>query len=123
MMPCAERVSRNPLPQRRGPMALQITTEAAAPIGLVRLEGQLDFMTAGALAERFRSLHEYGCQQVDVDASALALLDSSGIGALIGAHKLFAAAGGGVRILNPSLIAQEVLLITGLAEYFGAAAA
>jgi anti-sigma B factor antagonist len=65
---------------------------------LLKIEGELDANTAPELRPVLDALVAEHCQKVTVDLSALRLIDSSGVGALVSLYKRVRAAGGDVQI-------------------------
>ena len=93
---------------------LDVTVTTSGDTATVRLTGELDVGTAPSLREAILPLRE-GFRQVDVDASDLEFVDSTGLGLLVTLHKRLCAAGGsGVRVLNPHERVARVLAITSL---------
>ena len=56
--------------------------------------------------------------RIDLDLSTTRLVDSSGLGVLIGLHTSMAARQGSIRILNPTGTVQQVLELTRLHRLF-----
>lgn len=64
---------------------------------VLRLSGELDALTAGDLRPTLDSLAGQSGRHVVVDMSALRLIDSSGVGALVSLYKRVRENGGNVR--------------------------
>jgi anti-sigma B factor antagonist len=79
------------------------------------LAGDIDIRTAPALRERLGELVGAG-QVVVVDLSAVEFLDSSGLGAFVGAANALRAAGGSLRLACPRPHVQKIFRISRLAE-------
>lgn len=77
----------------------------------LRLTGDLDFDSAPELTAAVEKLRRDGYQQLVVDLAGVGLCDSSGLSALVVAHR-----GGTIRLIgvNPNL--RQLLDRTGLAE-------
>jgi anti-sigma B factor antagonist len=98
-------------------LSVSITTERDGEAVIFRLRGSLDIATSpsvrAALLEGADGNHE-----VIVDLSGLEFLDSTGLGALIGAQRRALEQGGHVRlVINEGPIAR-LLNITGLVRVF-----
>ena len=79
-----------------------------------KLKGSLDFETAPSLRAALIEAADEGKHDIVVELTHLEFLDSSGLGALIGAHKRALENGGRVRlIISPGPI-ERLLTITGL---------
>ncbi len=78
------------------------------------LKGSLDFETAPSLRAALMEAADDGKHDIVVDLTHLEFLDSSGLGALIGAHKRALEQSGRVRlIISPGPI-ERLFTITGL---------
>jgi anti-sigma B factor antagonist len=81
---------------------------------VVSVAGDIDIQTAPALRERLAAVAE--ARVVVVDLSAVGFLDSSGVGALVGAADAMRADGGSLRLACPPPRVQKVFRISRLAE-------
>lgn len=81
------------------------------------LAGELDALTAPKLRAVLAEHADQGRDAV-LDLSALAFIDSSGLGVLVGALKRFQAASHHVTLRHPTLGLRRVLEITGLDRAF-----
>lgn len=77
--------------------------------------GEIDAHTAPTLAAAI----DAAGPQVDLDLSAVAFVDSSGLRVLIDAHQRLADAGGGLRLTGLSVPVRRLLEISGVSEYLG----
>jgi anti-anti-sigma factor len=98
-------------------LSISITTEHEGEAVIFRLRGSLDIATSplvrAALLEGAEGKHE-----LIVDLTGLEFLDSTGLGALIGAQRRALEQGGSVRlVINEGPIAR-LLNITGLVRVF-----
>lgn len=78
---------------------MNVSCEIKQDAGLVRINGPL----TSATVEEFRRVFwawmpQSGCRHVVLDLAAMDLLDSTGLGALVGALKLVAEKGGDIRV-------------------------
>lgn len=79
----------------------------------VTLRGELDLDRASALAEELSALTSRGATAVDIDASGLNFIDSSGLRALLSAREQLESAGAGLRLTAVSPAVERVLEMTG----------
>jgi anti-sigma B factor antagonist len=98
---------------------MNIEVRRRGAIALVRPDGRI---TIGAHSARFRAALDRaideGASHVVVDGSAVAYLDSSGIGEMVAAMRRLMPAGGCLGIVAPSPKLREILEITGLVRVF-----
>jgi anti-anti-sigma factor len=88
---------------------------------IVRGPVELDAQTAPALRDELALLISHGATSVIVDLSATELLDSSGMGALVGAQKLIAEEGGFLALRGVAPRIMATLRIAGLDGFLAAA--
>ena len=87
--------------------------------GVVRvaLTGEADLGTVDQLREAFAAAREIpGVRAIVVDASELAYLASSALGALIAGYRVARQDGLSYRVINPSFAARSVMAVTGTLE-------
>ena len=92
--------------------------QLSANTAVVVLRGEHDVYTVPALRERLAELHDRG-QCVIVDLSQTAFLDSSVLGALLGATETARAGGRDVAVVlgdPPTQAVARIFEVTGLAE-------
>jgi anti-sigma B factor antagonist len=82
---------------------------------VVTLAGDIDIQTAPELRERLAELAD-GDLTLVLDLSAVDFLDSSGLGALVGAANALQQAGGSLRLACPRPHVQKVFRISRVAE-------
>jgi anti-sigma B factor antagonist len=80
------------------------------------VRGELDLSNADRLAQRLAAVAATGCGDVHVDLSLVGFCDSTGLKALIGAHRQLAAAGRHLVVVAPSEQVRHLLDITGLLD-------
>ena len=99
---------------------LSATLEPASPDTVViRLAGELDLATREQVTEAVRAvLPAFRPEALVLDLGAVTLLDSAGIGALVGCWKLAHGAGCALRLSNPRPLAYAQLELTGLLDVF-----
>ena len=66
----------------------------------LNIEGELDANSAPQLREPFDALVAEGKQRITVDLSGLRLIDSSGVGAIVGLYKRIRANGGECSVVG-----------------------
>ena len=102
-----------------------VTDEPASPLltidvsehgtpAVVTASGEVDLATVGQLSSVLADTIQAGAAELLVDLERVSYLDSTGLGALVGAHKRLAASGGRlvVRCTQPRLL--RLFAITGL---------
>lgn len=83
------------------------------------MAGEIDIATCARFREALRAALAEGPDSVVVDMSAVEWLDSTGLGALVGALKKAQDRGGTVQVAGvPGRIAKQ-FQVTGLARLFG----
>lgn len=94
--------------------ALTVEVEEQAETPLLRLEGDLDIVTAPLLQRRIDELLGAGHDRLLLDADALAFCDSTGLRILLGARRRLAERGGELCLLRTSGVLQRLLDLSGL---------
>ena len=85
---------------------------------VVRLEGEIDVVSAPAAQERIAELQALGYRDIRIDLARVEFLDSQGINLLVGARKTALAAGGRMEIHNPPDRVMELLRLMRLDDVF-----
>jgi anti-sigma B factor antagonist len=83
------------------------------------LSGSLDLATAPTVRAALVEAAEHGSHRIIVDLNRVEFLDSTGLGALIGAHRRSKEQGGEVSLTVPEGQILRLLRITGLLKVFG----
>ncbi len=83
-------------------------------IGVVRLIGRSDLLSAGEVRQRVAEIIADANRRLVVDLAEVPFIDSSGLAALISGLKAARLAGGDLRIARPNDQARSVLEITSL---------
>lgn len=91
-----------------------VTRDLDAKRTVLVLEGRLDLVTAGDLRRAVEQAVAGGRTRVVADLSAVAFIDSSGLGALIGGLKHARQAGGELRMAGATQQVLTVLKLTRL---------
>ncbi|MFE3449689.1 STAS domain-containing protein [Nonomuraea sp. NPDC059194] len=97
---------------------LDVEVERSCGAAVVRLEGDLDKLTASVLDERLSQLLAEGVHTIVVDASGLAFCDSSGLWVLIEHLRHVRERGGTLRLTGVHGVLRRVLEVTGLNAAF-----
>ena len=102
-------------------MHFDCTIDRRAGAVLVTPFGEIDRDTAPHLRQRLaEAVALAGTGLVDVDLRHVMFLDSSGIGALLAAHRLAGDSGAALRIRDPSPTVRTVLELTNVWDLLGA---
>ena len=84
---------------------------------VLTLAGELDASNVAQLYEELAQLSREGVLQITIDIAALEFVDSTGLSAIITAHKRAAASGGELIVLAPSDDMRRLFEITGIDTY------
>ena len=93
--------------------SLQVECRRRGPVVVLRLLGELDLATIGIVRRAMRPHLAEGAT-VELDLSALELLDSSGLQFLVTAYKAARADGWTLRLVPPAGRARQALIVSGL---------
>ena len=104
---------------RREALAVEIQPERDGAI-VYKLRGSLDLETAPSLRAALTQAADEGKNDIIVDLTQLEFLDSTGLGALIGAHRRALEHGGRLRLIVAPGTIERLLNITGLIDVFAA---
>ena len=85
---------------------------------VVEIHGELDDATAPVLRDAIGKLLAQGRATLTLDLRNMTFIDSTGIGALVGALKRCRSAAGDVVLRGPSAATSRVLELTGLHSVF-----
>ena len=96
------------------PLSFSITEEPGYAV--VSAAGQIDAGTEQALRDVLTSVRARGALRVVVDLAGVAFLASSGIGVLMAARRVLAAAGGSLVLASPRGEVAQILSLTGVSE-------
>jgi anti-sigma B factor antagonist len=106
------------MPQEPLTLDVQTTDDGATQIFV--LHGTMDIATSPTVRAALIEAAEHGKHDVVVDLTNLEFVDSTGLGALIGAHKRAKEHGGRVRLVVRDGQILRLLRITGLLSVFSA---
>lgn len=100
-------------------MAIKSKTEMNGRIGIIELKGSLVGDTeTDQFREAYADLIEQGNKFLVINLKKVNYINSSGIGALIGAHSSYAKQGGEVKLAGLSTNVQNLLVVTKLIDVF-----
>lgn len=99
-------------------LSIDLKTEDGGETIIFKLRGSLDLATAPTVRAALSEATEKGGQHLIVDLTQLEFLDSTGLGALIGAHRRAAERGGSLRLIVSNGPISRLLNITGLIAVF-----
>ena len=97
-------------------LSIDLTTTDDGRTQLFALAGSLDIATSPSLRAALMEAAERPEHAIVVDLTNLEFLDSTGLGALIGAHKRAGERGGIVRLVTHEGQILRLLRITGLLD-------
>jgi len=79
------------------------------------LQGEIDHHNAKEIREELdRYIISSQPEQLEIDFSGISFMDSSGIGLIMGRHKLITECGGKLIVKNPQSYIKRVLKISGI---------
>jgi len=93
---------------------IDLKTEDGGELLIFKLRGSLDLATSPTVRAALMDATEKGKRHIVVDLTQLEFLDSTGLGALIGAHRRATEHGGSFRLIVSEGPIARLLNITGL---------
>ncbi len=97
---------------------MQVSTDKAGKVRIVRLSGELDFFAADDLRRTLRRYRDEGDVLLVVDLAGVPYVDSSGLGLLIEMQHSFSAAGGRMTLIGITPEVLRVFTNTDLINFF-----
>jgi anti-sigma B factor antagonist len=97
-------------------MTIEIGTTIRGPATVLSVSGDIDISTAPQLLGALAALDGQARAALILDLSAVAFLDSSALGALVGAQKEIAAEGGRLTVVCSDPKVLRIFSITRLTE-------
>lgn len=97
---------------------LVIGTEREGERATLSIRGELDAYSAPGLEDQIARLSAEGVNQIVLDLSATAFLDSSGLRAILTSQRKVGEEGGQFGLRAPSEAVTRLLEITGLTDHF-----
>lgn len=95
-------------------MLLRVDYSTEADTAAIDARGEIDLATVSSLRNAITHSIQAGARHLTVNLDHVTYIDSSGLGALIGAHKRLHATGGTLRIRCSQDRVLRLLQITGL---------
>ncbi|HEY5425676.1 MAG TPA: STAS domain-containing protein [Candidatus Tumulicola sp.] len=95
-------------------LSIDLKSENHGETLVFKLRGSLDIATSPTVRAALSDATEKGTKDIIVDLTHLEFLDSTGLGALIGAHRRAAEHGGSLRLIVSEGSIARLLNITGL---------
>lgn len=99
-----------------GPLQVRMSQDESRC--LAEMTGELDVSNSERLRAELLQLLDEGCRDLTIDMSGLALIDSTGLGVLVGVMKRVLQHGGQMQLRAPRPAARKVFDITGLDRVF-----
>ena len=97
---------------------LNVEVERAADGAFVRLDGDLDKVSAPEFGRCLATLEQEGFVRIVIDAGGLAFCDSSGLWVLVEHQRALNQRGGSLRLTGVHGVLLRVLDVTGLKPLF-----
>ncbi len=105
-----------PAPEHQDDLSIHV--HVAGDMQIFELTGSLDIATSPTVRAALTSASERGDHRLIVDLTRIEFLDSTGLGALIGAQRRAKEFGGDVRLIAKEGQILRLLRITGLLRVF-----
>jgi anti-sigma B factor antagonist len=99
-------------------LSIDLKTEDGGGTLVFALRGSLDLATSPTVRAALGEATQKGSHELIVDLTQVDFLDSTGLGALIGAHRRTAERGGSLRLVVGDGPIARLLNITGLVRVF-----
>jgi anti-sigma B factor antagonist len=99
-------------------LTIDVSSEIPGETAVFRLTGSLDVATSPRLKEELLNASARNQNDMIIDLTRVDFLDSTGLGALMGAHRRAAEKGGRVSLIVSDGPISRLLHITGLARVF-----
>ena len=101
-------------------MALEMTEREVNGVTVLVLNGEMGLgKEATALREKVKTLLAAGKPKLLLDMGGVTLIDSAGLGTLVGVHQSAISGGASLRLCNLSSKLKELLVMTRLIVVFG----
>lgn len=98
------------------PLDIEVSVDGTK--ALVTVRGEIDLATQADFRAVLSDLVVSGQINLSIDLSGVEFIDSTGLGALIGARRRVHAFNGSLRLLSPSDPVMKVFSVTGLNRVF-----
>jgi anti-sigma B factor antagonist len=83
----------------------------------MRLEGELDTLSAPVLRQAVDALYNGGCNDIRLDLGDLRFIDSTGLGMLVAIWRQCDEAGGRASVVDVSDPVRRLMDVTGISAY------
>lgn len=101
----------------KGMIKMPVSITRDGDIMRAYLEGDIDHHTARVMREAIdTSAEKCHPQKMVLDFSRVAFMDSSGIGLILGRHKLMTELGGTVAVENPTAAVERMVRLAGVGK-------
>ena len=97
---------------------MKIKTRREREATIIEISGRIDVYTASAVGEAIQSAIEDGPARVILNLASVSIVDSSGLGTLVGNAQTVNSLGGSVSLIGLRPRLKRILNITGLCRYF-----
>lgn len=97
-------------------LVFSVSTDSTRTV--VTVSGEIDLATQGQLRAQLNELIVAGKVNLVLDLSGVSFVDSTGLGALIGARRRVHAFNGSLALVIPNESVMKVFAITGLVKVF-----
>jgi len=102
---------------------LRLFITNTGPHARLEVGGEIDAGNVHTLRDHLGLVVDAGTGDLDVDMANVTFCDSSGLAALVAAHRQLALHGRSMRVVNPSSQVKRLLRLSGLGELLHAHAA
>jgi anti-anti-sigma factor len=97
---------------------IELVVDRDSDSATVRIGGEIDLTSAPKLDDEIQSLIEQSVNNLTLDLSSVAFMDSTGLRVLLKASKLLEGNGGKVVLRDPSEPVRRLLEVSGLDGHF-----
>jgi anti-sigma B factor antagonist len=97
---------------------LRLSLAIHKDVAVITVEGNLDFSTTAALRAAIDRCAESRAPRVEIQFGHIGLMDSSGLGALVYAHKLLHQRGKDLELIGDDAVVTRLLKRTSLDRVF-----
>jgi anti-anti-sigma factor len=98
--------------EAEGHLSVESTVDRESRTGRVRLRGELDLSGVESVTAELDRLADQDLETVQIDASGVTFLDSSGLRALLSGREKLNARGAQLKVVDASLAVTRVLEMT-----------
>jgi anti-sigma B factor antagonist len=93
---------------------MQLTTEVVGAVGVVRVRGEVDTVSAPELHEAAAAMFSEGARSLVIDCREIDFIASDGLDVMVRLHKEAHAQGGTVTVRRPSAFTYRLIQATSL---------